>query len=84
MTSERSGTKERGGRGWVVVRGEEGPLGEAQRGIQSQVTFSRESSCEHSAPGRRVTVGSSVSYISYAQNLSCCLHPAQVCNNKAN
>ena len=63
MTSERRGTKERGGRGWEVARGEVGPLGEAQRGIQSQVTFSRESICEHSAPGRRVTVESSVSYI---------------------
>ncbi|KAK5925296.1 hypothetical protein CgunFtcFv8_017831 [Champsocephalus gunnari] len=62
MTSER-GTKERGGRGWEVARGGVGPLGEAQRGIQSQVTFSRESSCEHSAPGGRVTVESSVSYI---------------------
>lgn len=39
-----------------------GPQGEAQGGIQSQVTFSRESSCENSAPGRRVTVESSVSY----------------------
>lgn len=41
-----------------------GPLGEAQRGIQSQVTFSRErAAVSHSAPGRRVTVESSVSYI---------------------
>lgn len=35
----------------------------AGRGNRSQVTFSRESSCEHSAPGRRVTSESSVSYI---------------------
>lgn len=46
------------GRGW----GGGNPQGEAQRGIQSQVTFSRESSCEHSAPGRRVTVESCESY----------------------
>lgn len=61
MTSERRGANERGGRGWVGGGGR-CPLGEAQRRIQSQVTFSRESSCEHSAPGRRVTVESSVSY----------------------
>lgn len=61
MTSERKGANDRGGREWVCVGGV-GPQGEAQGGIQSQVTFSRESSCENSAPGRRVTVESSVSY----------------------
>lgn len=52
------------------VGGGIGPLGEEAhggwgvgRGIQSQVTFSRESSCEHSAPGRRVTAQSSASYV---------------------
>lgn len=55
--SERQGRQRMG----VCVCGG-GPQGEAQGGIQSQVTFSRESSCENSAPGRRVTVESSVSY----------------------
>lgn len=70
MTSERRGVNERGGRermGSGDGGGGGGGRGSAGRstgrGIQSQVTFSRESSCEHSAPGRRVTVESSVSYI---------------------
>lgn len=58
-----------------------GPLGEVKERMQSQVTFSRERSCEHS--GRRVTVESSALYTK-SQFLSRCLHPAQVCNNKAN
>lgn len=59
-----AGGKGEGSRSWGRgLGGGGGPLGDAQRGIQSQVTFSRESSCEHSAPGRRVTVESSVSYI---------------------
>lgn len=38
-------------------------MGEVQGwGSRSQVTFSRESSCKHSAPGKRVTVKSSVFY----------------------
>lgn len=51
-----------GKREWVVVIGGGHPLGKAQGGgIQSQVNFSGESSCEHSAPRRRVIVEGSIS-----------------------
>lgn len=44
MTSEKKGVNEGVGEdGWAG-----GPLGEVQGGMQSQVTFSRECSCEHS------------------------------------
>lgn len=58
MTSEGRGVKQVG---WERMGGRRVHW-EKHGGIQSQVTFSRESSCEHSAPGRRVTVESSVSY----------------------
>lgn len=45
--------------GWGV-----GPLGKVQgEGIHSQVTFSRESSCEHTTPRRGVIVKGSTSSI---------------------